>query len=209
MEHNYRWLNRTRLNVHLLESRIQPGSLFMTGPVEMGAGPCRCSAGPRSLHRLAQRSGAAHRIDPNHAGCRAASNGRVYTGHGGSPRPLFDHAQLRAGVIRGCSPGRSVGSGNQHAIADGAAACRQRRDRPAKAASPTSRPRRPLFLRAAMCDSAVNVRSADNSRLAVPVGFTPVSNTSSQSTVSDGTEADDCRELRPVAAELRAECRAV
>ncbi len=31
MARNYRWLNRTRLNVHLLESRVQPGSWFTTG----------------------------------------------------------------------------------------------------------------------------------------------------------------------------------
>ncbi len=36
MARDYRWLNRTRLNVHLLESRVQPGSLLTTGPAEMG-----------------------------------------------------------------------------------------------------------------------------------------------------------------------------
>src|SRR5688572_829131 len=97
MEHKYRWLNRARLKVHLLESRIQPGSFLITGLVELGSvghGGVRHDYDP---YKLSHNVSVAHCesmriISAAGQGARA----EFTTDAVAHPDQLFDHVLLRA-----------------------------------------------------------------------------------------------------------------
>ncbi len=200
MARNYRRLNRTRLNVHLLESRVQPGSLFTAGIEVAHAGP------PKDLEPTFSVGAALGAHPALGAGLLTPPQDRPQVSFtqpetfGQSPRhgravpqravqpestldtvarldQLFDDAQLRAALV---ADPLALESKPRSLLV------RQRADsgvitRQGEAAAPpasVSTPSRSI--------AHVPMRqSRDAAPPAVPGGFTPVSNASSQSTLSE------------------------